>query len=305
MDWLERLNRGPDRMLFGSGVLEVVGWGHVPRLYEEPAHRHAFFEVSLVGPGGSGWLHVDEVGHPLRAGDLSIARPGVVHRLASRSGQPLELLQVGFRWAAPSVGTLDETAALVTSFSRAETVVAADVGNRVLSLWNSLRAVASGPPRPALEPQVVAQVTALLLAIVQAGVGQHEVPAAEVTRPYLGAATVQLAVRYIHGNHPRPISVPDIAEEVHVSPRHLCRLFAQFTGDSPAAYIARTRLEWARSLLVRTDRPVKEIAASVGYPDVHYFTRAFTRHFGCPPARYRRRSVPSAGVIVQKSGLRV
>ncbi|MBD3243704.1 MAG: helix-turn-helix domain-containing protein, partial [Chitinivibrionales bacterium] len=38
------------------------------------------------------------------------------------------------------------------------------------------------------------------------------------------------------------------------------------------------------------DRPIKEIASSVGLPDYAYFQRAFKKVHGLPPGALRRRS---------------
>ena len=75
---------------------------------------------------------------------------------------------------------------------------------------------------------------------------------------------------------------------MNVSPRHLTRLVSRFTGVGPAAYIAKARIQRARTLLLRTDDPVKQVGSQVGYDDVHHFTRAFTRLVGCPPAAFRK-----------------
>ena len=78
-----------------------------------------------------------------------------------------------------------------------------------------------------------------------------------------------------------------MAKALALSPRHLTRRINERVGIGPAAYIERARMDRARTLLLRTDDPLKHIALLSGYPDVHHFTRAFTRVFGCPPGRFR------------------
>ena len=76
------------------------------------------------------------------------------------------------------------------------------------------------------------------------------------------------------------------------------------TGATFHQYVLWARLHVASHLLRRSDLAVKVIGAQVGYPDVHHFTRVFSRHVGCPPAAYRRGNgahVP----IVQSPGLLV
>ncbi|MFC4807745.1 helix-turn-helix domain-containing protein [Paenibacillus sp. GCM10023250] len=37
-----------------------------------------------------------------------------------------------------------------------------------------------------------------------------------------------------------------------------------------------------------------EVAAALGYSDIYHFTKAFKRHFGAPPSRYRFKRRPAA-----------
>jgi AraC family L-rhamnose operon transcriptional activator RhaR len=163
-------------------------------------------------------------------------------------------------------------------------------------LWRALRAVAEGGAgRPGYDVQVTGLVRALLLVLAQAGSGGGDAPAVGAGRldetagaPRADDAAARLAVRYVHDNLHRRLPVGEIAAHMGLSARHLSRLFARFTGTSPADYVERARLDRARALLLRSDSPIKAVAETVGYASVHHFTRAFARRFGCPPGAFRR-----------------
>ena len=106
--------------------------------------------------------------------------------------------------------------------------------------------------------------------------------------PDPGDVLARLAVRFIHDNLSRPLPLSEIAGQVSLSPRHLSRVFRQFTGKAPAHYITHARMDRALGLILRSTLPLKEIAATVGYPDIHHFTRVFTAQFGAPPGETRR-----------------
>lgn len=87
--------------------------------------------------------------------------------------------------------------------------------------------------------------------------------------------------------HPAEVGVDDIVARTGVSSRTLRRRFRGVTGLSPKQFLIADRINRARQLLSETDLPIKSIADSLGYRDVFYFTRQFTRHAGLSPAAYR------------------
>lgn len=287
MDWIERLNRVAGRVPLGSGqAAEVLQWAYQSYLPDNVPHRHTYFEVCLVGGWGEGRFIVEGTPHTLTPSTLFIARPGVVHQIVNAGTPLMELYWVSFLW---EVGVNDDPLGrLLSRFADAShTLIAPDSDDRIGGIWRTLRLVAeSTGSGVGQEAQLTALMAALLLGIAQAGSGPQEaIP--DVTPTESSSALARIAVRYIHDNLSRPLTVPEVAGYLHISPRHLTRLFSHFTGVPPAAYIEQARMDRARSFLLRTDEPIKQVAVLVGYPDVHHFTRVFSRRFGCPPGRFR------------------
>ena len=72
-----------------------------------------------------------------------------------------------------------------------------------------------------------------------------------------------------------------------MSKDHLIRIFKKATGETPANYITRKKLERAELLLTTTIIPVKNIASELGYEDISYFIRIFRKHSNMSPQEYR------------------
>jgi transcriptional regulator GlxA family with amidase domain len=83
--------------------------------------------------------------------------------------------------------------------------------------------------------------------------------------------------------------LPQLAQRVSLSERHLRRLFAEQTGTTPARFTERVRVEAARDLLADTATPIDTIAASCGFGSAETMRRAFLRVLGVGPADYRAR----------------
>lgn len=79
-----------------------------------------------------------------------------------------------------------------------------------------------------------------------------------------------------------------LAREVHVSRATLARRFPETVGEPPLAYLARWRMHLAAQRLKYSDDTIDTIARDVGYTSEFAFNRAFARHRGKPPGRYRR-----------------
>jgi len=86
-----------------------------------------------------------------------------------------------------------------------------------------------------------------------------------------------------------PPTVSDVAERLGISRRTLQRRLA----DEDCSYsqlLGSIRSERARRLLSKTNRPLYEIATSLGYSDAGSLSRAFQRWTGTTPSKFRRRN---------------
>jgi transcriptional regulator GlxA family with amidase domain len=85
-----------------------------------------------------------------------------------------------------------------------------------------------------------------------------------------------------------PCTLDRLAREVHVSRATLARRFTHKVGEPPLSYLASCRMQIAAQRLKHTTDTVESIAREVGYTSEYAFNRAFSRHRGHPPGRYRR-----------------
>jgi AraC-like DNA-binding protein len=94
-------------------------------------------------------------------------------------------------------------------------------------------------------------------------------------------------VRQALAAHPeRSHSAEALAQLLHVSARTLHRQLKE-EGASLQQLKDEVRLERARDLLYRTDRPLKQVAAAVGFRNEKSFGRAFRQWAGVTPAAFR------------------
>ena len=100
----------------------------------------------------------------------------------------------------------------------------------------------------------------------------------------LAEATLTIEERYADPD----LALGDVARQIATSERQLQRVFAELAGSAFRDEVAAVRMQHAASLLQETDLPVAEIARRVGYRQAAQFAKAFRRHHGVAPSRFRR-----------------
>ncbi len=99
---------------------------------------------------------------------------------------------------------------------------------------------------------------------------------------------IQTALTYAKGNLNRPLSVDELAEVAHLSPRQFSRAFRAETGQSPAKAIENLRVEAARTMIETARHPIDVVARETGFADPERMRRAFIRTLGQPPQAIKR-----------------
>ena len=108
---------------------------------------------------------------------------------------------------------------------------------------------------------------------------------------------VAKAIRLLRENFARSIRVESIAKDVHMSVSSLHHQFKAVTAMSPLQYQKQLRLQEARRLMLFGDVDVAIAANRVGYESASQFSREYSRFFGAPPLRDRRRWLEEAAEL--------
>ncbi len=103
---------------------------------------------------------------------------------------------------------------------------------------------------------------------------------------------IERSCRYIVENYKRDITLMEMAEVTNFSISHFSVLFKKHTGRSLISYVNDLRIEEAKKLLLKTSFSVSEIAETVGFSTMPYFTRVFKAAVGVSPLKYRKKLSP-------------
>jgi AraC family transcriptional regulator len=103
----------------------------------------------------------------------------------------------------------------------------------------------------------------------------------------LTRAQLQQSVDYIHTHLDRELSLQQMAAVLHISPTYFASLFKHATGISPHQYVIRQRVKRAKSLLLKTDLAIADIALQVGFSSQSHLAQQFKRFTGMTPRKVR------------------
>ncbi|MEM9320029.1 MAG: AraC family transcriptional regulator [Pseudomonadota bacterium] len=95
-------------------------------------------------------------------------------------------------------------------------------------------------------------------------------------------------LKYIHDNPTGDLSLDALADVAALSRFHWHRVFRAMTGNTCAHVVKSVRMHRASIALVHSDLLIADIAASVGYPQVASFSRAFSDVYRRSPSAFRR-----------------
>ena len=88
--------------------------------------------------------------------------------------------------------------------------------------------------------------------------------------------------------------IEEVARLLSISPRSLQRALSE-TDDRYSDMVARCRCIAACESLEQTQKPIKDIAKTLGYRDASSFSRAFRRWTGTMPRVYRNQLIGPQG----------
>jgi transcriptional regulator GlxA family with amidase domain len=99
---------------------------------------------------------------------------------------------------------------------------------------------------------------------------------------------VQVVKSLMEANSHGAVAVEEMAKTVGLSAGRFARLFKAEIGISPQGYLDNFRLEKAKQCLETGGLSIKEIAASIGIPNIGRFCRNFNARYGLTPKEYRQ-----------------
>ncbi len=100
-------------------------------------------------------------------------------------------------------------------------------------------------------------------------------------------SAVTSAKKFVQTHVEEPKLLAQVVRHVNVSRFYFCKLFKKATGMTLTEYVARVRVEKAKTMLVDPSLRISEVVFAAGFGSIPQFNSVFKRIVGMPPTEYR------------------
>lgn len=112
-----------------------------------------------------------------------------------------------------------------------------------------------------------------------AGQPKRELPAANLY--------IMEAVTYMNEHFEEELSLELLADKLNLSQEYFSSLFHKTMHMTFSQYLISLRLKHAKTLLLLTQKPIREIQVSTGFHSASHFARSFRQKYHCSPSDFR------------------
>ena len=106
---------------------------------------------------------------------------------------------------------------------------------------------------------------------------------------------MQKILRFIEEHFSEDITLSDLSASANISKSECSRCFKISMDTTPYKYLTEYRLSKAAQLLGKTNEPVGNIAAAVGFHQMSHFGKCFKEKTGYSPKEYREMALNQTG----------
>lgn len=247
-----------------------------------PLHYHNEFEL-LVATKGTLCVQMEESSFILSEGEGTFINTGKLHTITAPDGGEHGFIAVVFDYSF----LCNEQEVVFTKYIQPLMVGSLKLGEKLPEqVCKLIQSICSAHEEGEFGSEIYIKQSLLHIFTLLIRDAENTKAEVENSRSLLAKEVLD----YIKRNYGEPISLQDLAEQVHVSREYLCRTFRALSASSPIEFLNRYRIRQSAFLLTQTDKSILEIAQSCGFNHSSYFGKMFYGYMGCTPTEYRKRN---------------
>lgn len=254
--------------------------------HEQLLHWHDEVEIIRVNKGHI-HCHVNESDFLLSPGELCFINVDQMHKIYNSSSEDcdIDVISIKAEMLAKNEEVYEKFIKPIIhnkEFSHVEMAGKNSYALLISSMINDIYAMIEEKPY-AYELDIIGYVYMIFRRLYLVYITKKE------EAPYSTDTSLQRRMStYIYEHYGEKITLDDIASAANVSRSKCASLFKKYTQSTPIAFLNSYRLEMASRMLARGEESLADIAVICGFGEQSYFSRLFTKEYGCTPLTYRK-----------------
>lgn len=261
--------------------IKVHNWSAQKNHTTHKSHTHNYYEVCYLIQGKGAYIEENE-SREIKNGSLILTPPDVKHQLTSEDG--MDFIQIGFNLQNTTHAYIQK---LFNEINRKQIYLLDDKEDAAATLlWLSILKLAAEDNTIYLKNNIDNLAITLFWSLLKE-FEKYLSSSSENQVRTSASLLIYHAKLYIINHLAETLTMDRVANHLHISERHLSRIFNQELGQSFSTFIRKERIRKAGILLSDSNLPIKDIAVQTGFSSVHYFTNVFSKEMDMPPGRFR------------------
>lgn len=267
------LNKDRSFTIHGTAKLLNVASSRYDGDWHSVPHTHNYTELFFIVSGRGQFLIQDQA-FPVDVNNLVIINPNISHTEVSLNAQPLEYIVLGI--GGIELATSENSNGQFYILDYLESV---EISSCFRNILREMELKNTG-----YEDICQAYMEILIIRLMRnTALSIREEP--QFTSGNRQCASVR---RYIDQHFKEPLTLDQLASEVHMNKYYLAHTFKQEYGVSPINYMISRRIDESKYLLAETNLSMSQISQLLGFSSLSYFSQVFRKIQEMTPMEFRQ-----------------
>ena len=236
-------------------------------------HAHSHTELFYI-VGGDGQFQIDGRTFPVKAHQLVVVNPGILHTEVSYEAHPLEYIVLGIEGLELTLPDSGEARYCLYTFPEQNEVLACM--QKILQEMQDRR--------PQYETLCMAYMDIIMVQLMRGA----SLSVTETQARFPSNRQCAAVRQYIDQHYKENITLDLLAEKVSINKYYMAHAFKREYGVSPINYLIACRIREGKRLLAETDLSLSQIATVLGFSSSSYFSQSFRNAEGVSPTEFRK-----------------
>lgn len=277
--------------IFRVNALVNAAYYNLPENYQFSGESHDFWELSYVDRGQVVIRH-DDSSYLLKSGEMLFCKPDVFHSVRVWQGKPAAIVNIAFAVEGDLEVFEDKILVLSAEERQCMAAIVREAAQTYVHFDNLPAQIRLDRTRtvPYGSEQIICnRLEELMIYACRSGRNIRVESRLIMAQPQPDNTNMADWIEsYLQEHFREKLTLEKVAQAHCISVSKLKRVFREGTGTSVIARLTELRIKEARRMIRSGKHSFSQIAETVGFESIHYFSTVFKKQTGMTPTEYAR-----------------